>query len=136
MNVFKKKRGEGYVDVCVGVIAFVMLIVIAINIFSFIDLRLKLDRISDELIDTAAFNGCYDDEFQGLVGELRQHYGMRFKVNSEADSYFNAVYRRVQLGHRMTVTVSYDTEIKGLGVFSIPVTVSVTRSGLSQQYWK
>ena len=54
MNVFKKKRGEGYVDVCVGVIAFVMLIVIAINIFSFIDLRLKLDRISDELIDTVA----------------------------------------------------------------------------------
>ena len=26
--------------------------------------------------------------------------------------------------------------VKGLGIFKIPVTVSVTRSGLSERYWK
>ena len=28
------------------------------------------------------------------------------------------------------------TDIRGLGVFKIPVTLTVTRSGLSQRYWK
>ena len=35
-KIMKSKNGEGYVDMCVGVIVFVMILVIAINIFSFI----------------------------------------------------------------------------------------------------
>ena len=36
----------------------------------------------------------------------------------------------------MWVIVSKETYIKGLGVFKIPTTVSVRRSGLSEKYWK
>ena len=53
-----------------------------------------------------------------------------------ADKFFNTAYSRVQLGDRMWVKVSVDTYIKGLGVFKIPVTVSVKKSGLSEKYWK
>lgn len=45
--MFKKlatsKKGEGYIDICVGVIVFVMVLVIAINIFSFVTLRIEMD---------------------------------------------------------------------------------------------
>ncbi|MBQ3184194.1 MAG: DUF4320 family protein, partial [Clostridia bacterium] len=34
------------------------------------------------------------------------------------------------------VTLSYNTYVKGLGVFKIPVTLKATFSGLSQKYWK
>ena len=135
MNRLKNKRGEGYVDVCVGVVVFVMIIVIAINIFSFITLRVELDNICDEILEASTYSGAFGDDSQDAYERMLDEY-YDFDLEIGADEYFNSTYRRVQLGHVMTVTVSVDTYVKGLGVFQIPVTVSVTRSGLSQKYWK
>lgn len=33
------RRGEGYIDVCVGIVALMMVIVVTLNIFSFMLLR-------------------------------------------------------------------------------------------------
>ena len=129
------KRGAGYVDMCVGVVVFVMILVIAINIFSFITLRIEMDRIADELIESATFTGAYGADFDERCNELEDQY-FPFYLNVDADEYFNETYSRVQLGHTMTVTVNVDTDIRGIGLFKIPVTLSVTRSGLSQKYWK
>ena len=134
-NCMKRKKGEGYVDVCVGVIVFVMVIVIAINIFSFITLRIEMDQIADELLDAATYSGCFGADFSDRNDELKDEY-YEYDVVCGADEYFNSTYRRVQLGHTMSVTVSVETTVKGLGVFEIPVTLTVTRSGLSQKYWK
>ena len=131
----KNKRGEGYIDICVGVVVFVMLLVTAINLFSFLTLRVEMDRIADELIETATYTGCFDDEFFDRDEEMSGDY-YNYTLDYGADEYFNAAYKRVQLGHTMWVTVSKETEVQGLGVIRIPVTVSVTRSGLSQKYWK
>ena len=129
------RKGEGYIDICVGVIVFVTIIVITINIFSFITLRVEMDHIADELIDTATYLGCYGSEFTKRNDELQDEY-YRYTVTTDADEYFNSYFRRVQLGHVMKVTVSVNTYIRGLGAFRIPVTLNVTRSGLSQKYWK
>lgn len=134
-KILKNKRGEGYVDMCVGVIVFVMILVIAINIFSFITLRIEMDQIADELLETATYNGCFGSEFWDRDSALLNQY-YYYDIDYGADEYFNSTYHRVQLGHVMSVTVSVDTYVKGLGVFKIPVTLSVTRSGLSQKYWK
>ena len=136
MNKLLRKRGEGYVDVCVGVIVFVMILVIAVNIFSFVSLRIDMDQIADELLETATFTGCFGTEFIDRADELSEQYGLDFVVIPGADEFFNSTFQRVQLGHSMSVTVQVKTAIKGLGAFSIPVTLSVTRSGLSQKYWK
>lgn len=134
-RAIKSKRGDGYVDMCVGVIVFVMILVIAINIFSFITLRIEMDQIADELLEVATYNGCFGDEFWDRDSEMLEQY-YYYDVVCDADEYFNAAYSRVQLGHVMRVTVSVETYVKGLGVFKIPVTLTVTRSGLSQRYWK
>lgn len=134
-KILKNKRGEGYVDMCVGVVVFVMILVIAINIFSFITLRIEMDQIADELLETATYNGCFGDAFWKRDSDLLDQY-YYYDIDYSADEYFNTIYNRVQLGHVMNVTVSVDTYVKGLGVFKIPVTLSVTRSGLSQKYWK
>ena len=34
-RIIQNKKAEGYIDVCVGVVVFAMVLVIAINIFSF-----------------------------------------------------------------------------------------------------
>ena len=62
-KILHSKKGEGYVDMCVGVVVFVMILVIAINIFSFITLRIEMDQIADELIEAATYAGCFDDDF-------------------------------------------------------------------------
>ena len=125
--MFKKllssRKGEGYIDMCVGVVVFVMVLVIAINIFSFITLKVEMDQIAEDLIEAATY-----------AGEFEEYY--YYDMDWGADEYFNSGYQRVQLGTRMWVTISKTTYIKGLGVFKIPVTVSVTRSGLSERYWK
>lgn len=134
-KLLKSRRGEGYVDMCVGVVVFVMILVIAINIFSFITLRIEMDQIADELIEAATYSGCFSDEFWDRDGDMLDDY-YYYDIDCGADSYFNTAYRRVQLGKPMWVKISVDTYIKGLGVFKIPVTLEVKRSGLSQKYWK
>ena len=134
-GLIKSRRGEGYIDICVGVVVFVMILVIAINIFSFITLRIEMDRIADELLESATFSGCFGTDFFNRDSELVEQY-YYYDLDYDADEYFNSAYSRVQLGHVMRVTVSVSTNIKGLGAFNIPVRLSVTRSGLSQKYWK
>ena len=134
-KILHSKKGEGYVDMCVGVVVFVMILVIAINIFSFITLRIEMDQIADELIEAATYTGCFDDDFWHADSDMLHQY-YYYDIDYGADRYFNSTFRRVQLGERMWVEISKHTYIKGLGVFKIPVTVTVRKSGLSERYWK
>ena len=134
-KVLSSRKGEGYIDMCVGVVVFVMILVIAINIFSFITLKVEMDQIAEDLIESATYSGEFDTDFWNAdMYNLDEYY--YYDIDYGADQYFNEAYRRVQLGTRMWVTISKDTYVKGLGIFKIPVTVSVTRSGLSERYWK
>ena len=134
-KILSSRKGEGYIDMCVGVVVFVMILVIAINIFSFITLKVEMDQIAEDLIEAATYSGEFENDFWNAdMYNLDEYY--YYDIDYGADEYFNEAYRRVQLGTRMWVTISKDTYIKGLGIFKIPVTVSVTRSGLSERYWK
>lgn len=134
-KILHSKKGEGYVDMCVGVVVFVMILVIAINIFSFITLRVEMDQIADELIEAATYSGCFDDDFWRADSDMLDQYHY-YDIDYGADRYFNSTFRRVQLGERMWVEISKHTYIKGLGAFRIPVTVKVKKSRLSEKYWK
>ena len=134
-KVLSSRKGEGYIDMCVGVVVFVMILVIAINIFSFITLKVEMDQIAEDLIESATYSGEFDTDFWNAdMYNLDESY--YYDIDYGADEYFNEAYRRVQLGTRMWVTISKETHVKGLGIFKIPITVSVTRSGLSERYWK
>ena len=134
-KIIKSKKGEGYIDVVIGIFAMMMVLVVVLNIFQFMTLKQDLDEISGQLIETATFNGCFDSEFDERCSSLEEQF-FDFDVTTSAEEYFNATYERVQLGDVMEVTVSYQTYVKGLGVFRIPVTVSSHRSGISERYWK
>lgn len=131
----KSKKGEGYIDVVVGIFAMMMVLVVVLNIFQFLTLKQDLDEISGQLIETATFNGCFGGEFDERVENLQNQF-FDFEVDTDAESYFNATYERVQLGDRMDVYVSVQTYVQGLGVFRIPLTVTSHRSGISEKYWK
>ncbi len=131
----RSKRGEGYIDICVGIVVLLSVLVLTLNLYSFLTLKQDLDEISEQLIKTATSSGCFGDEFNERSEALQSQF-FDFDVSVSADSYYNAAYKRVQLGKTMRVTVSVRTKIIGVGVVNIPVTASSTRSGISEKYWK
>lgn len=134
-KLLHSRRGEGYIDTCIGVIVFVMILVVIINVFIFITLKTEMDEICDELIETATFTGEFGSDFWDRDGELLDKYYW-YGIDTDAERYYNTTYQRVQLGDTMTVTINVTTYLKGFGIVKIPVNVSVTKSGISEKYWK
>ena len=134
-SFFRSQKGEGYIDVVIGILALMAVLVVTLNIFEFMTLKEDLDEISGQLIETATFNGCFDAAFDERAEDL-QNRSFQFDVETDAQEYFNTSYKRVQLGDKMEVTVSVETYVRGLGVFKIPITVTSHRSGISEKYWK
>jgi hypothetical protein len=134
-KLMRSKRGEGYIDTAISVVVFVMILVVAINIFSFIALKQEMDQIAEELIEAATYAGSFEGDFWSRDSELLDQY-YYYGISTSAEKYFNSGYGRVQLGDTMSVSIYVTTHLKGLGIFKIPITVSVTRSGISEKYWK
>lgn len=132
----KNKRGDGYIDVVVAVLVSMMLIVLSLNVFSFFTLHQDLDYFAKEMVEAACADGQTGSEAVRRAEELSEELGI-------SPSYFwNAEYmtptsaRRVQLGDSMSIQVQYTSYVQGLGIVRIPVTMTVTHSGLSERYWK
>lgn len=135
MKKILSKKGEGYIDVVVGILVLMMVLVVSLNIFEFMVIKQDLDEISGQLIETATFNGSFSDEFNDRAEALKEQF-FQFTVTTNADEYYNYPFKRVQLGDMMEVTVSMDTHVQGFGLVKIPITVSSHRSGISEKYWK
>lgn len=133
--MMKNKRAEGYIDICIGIIALLSVLVLTLNVYSFLTLKQDLDEISEQLIEVATYNGCFGDEFNQRANSLRDQL-FDFDVETSAGSYYNAAYKKVQLGNTMKVTVKVHTKVVGIGIVNIPITCTSTRSGISEHYWK
>lgn len=135
INTLKNKRGEGYIDVVVTVLIFMMLLVLALNLFSFLSVKQDMDYYAKEMIYCATANGRTIGEVNTRKAELTAETGLNPSVTWQA-TYFNTGAAQVQYGDTITVTLTYNTYFKGFGVFRIPITLKAKYSGLSMKYWK
>lgn len=135
-KLLRNKRGENYIDTVVGVVAAMMVIVVALNIFSFLMLKQDLDYYAKEMVEVCCSYGKTCDEVQDRDEELAAELGFTPGLSFNGTEYFNASKRTVQYGEVIVVEVSYQTYVRGLGVFKIPVTLTAKHSGLSRKYWK
>ena len=136
IKILKSKRGENYIDTVVGVIAAMMVIVVALNIFSFLTLKQDLDYYAKEMVEVCCSYGKTCDEVQDRDEELTRELGFNPDLSFSGTEYFNVTKRTIQYGEVIVVTVTYQTYVRGLGVFKIPVTLTAVHSGLSRKYWK
>ena len=135
-KLLSNKRGENYIDTVVGVVAAMMVIVVALNIFSFLTLKQDLDYYAKEMVEVCCSYGKTCDEVQDRDEELSAELGLDPDLSFNGTEYFNVTKRTVQYGEVIVVTVTYQTYVRGLGVFRIPVTLTAKHSGLSRRYWK
>jgi hypothetical protein len=132
----KTTKAEGYIDTVVCVIAAMMVIVLALNVFSFLTFKQDMDHFAKELIDTATTYGRTNEQVTDRYKELCAELGISPTVSFSGTTYYNATAKKVQLGETIRVTLTYKTYVRGLGVLKIPVTLRASFSGLSQKYWK
>jgi len=88
-KLMRSKRGEGYIDTAISVVVFVMILVVAINIFSFIALKQEMDQIAEELIEAATYAGSFEGEFWNRDSELLNQY-YYYGISTSAEKYFNS----------------------------------------------
>ena len=136
MKILKNNRAEGYIDSVVCVIAAMMVIVLALNAFSFLTLKQNMDYFAKEMIETATMYGRTAPEAISRYNELANELGFRPSITFAESEFYNSATGTVQLGDTMKLTLTYTTYVKGFGVFKIPVTLKSIHSGLSQKYWK
>ena len=129
-------RAEGSIDTVVCVMAAMMVIVLALNVFSFLTMKQDMEYFAIEIIDTATIYGRTSTEVTARYNELCTELGFRPTMNFSGTQYYNSSLRTVQLGDTIMISIRMQTYVKGLGVFQIPVTLYATHSGLSQKYWK
>jgi hypothetical protein len=134
-RIFKSDRGEGYIDVVVGVLVSMMLIVLSLNVFSFLTVKQDMDYFAKEMIFSATTYGKTTNEVSTRYNELVSETGLAPTVTWQT-TYFNASDKTVQYGNTIIVTLTFSSYLKGFGVFKLPITLTAKYSGLSQKYWK
>ncbi len=131
--LLKNKRAEGYIDVCVTVVVFVMLILSIIHVSGLFILHQQVDVVCDNILEAATASGRFDTEVHSMAAAMKAQY-FDFDYQTQAAHYHSG--KCVQLGEPMTVTVKLHTYFQLFGDIQVPMTITVTKSGLSERYWK
>jgi len=133
-KILLNRKGEGYIDVVIMVLCSMMVIVLALNVFSFLTLKQDLDYYAKEMVTVAAVNGTMNGtEISNRITELTEETGLNPTITYEGEGYNDP--DRVQLGKTIFVTLTINTSFKGFGVFNFPLTLKAKCSGLSQVHW-
>ena len=123
--LLKDKRGEGFVDVCVLVLAIAMVLALVVFVA-----KQNLDVFADELVRTAEINGQVGSATNAKAADLREQTGLDPNI-SWSDT------GKIQLGNEVEVTLTTTVNIGLFGEFaSFPVTLTAKASGTSDVYLK
>ncbi len=129
-KLIRNKRGEGFVDVCVLVLAIVMVLALFVKVMPVFIAKQNLDTYAAELVRTAEVAGCVGSATTAKNNSLRNETGLTPSVSWSR-------YGNIQLGQEVTVTLTYRMNIGLFGGFaSFPVTLTEKATGTSEVYHK
>ena len=72
-NVLREKRGEGYIDIAVGVLCLMLVIALAVSLFPVFMAKQQLDRFADEIVRQTEIVGS--TSVNRRIEELREETG-------------------------------------------------------------
>lgn len=123
-------RGEGYIDVAVGIIIVMILLVAIIRIAPVFLTKMTLNSYANELCREAEIAGRIGSETTARLQRLNEsHPDLDPTVTWSTNG-------RVQIGDKFSVTVSTQYDFSFFVFKSTPVTISATAEGTSEVFWK
>lgn len=134
-KILLSRKGEMYIDSIITVIIIISLLLFSLSTLRIVSVKNTADSIADQLLETAAFYGCFGTEFDSHVADLQAKYSnLSFTVTYDGD-WYNEEYERVQLGDSMSLTLHYEVTLGGFGSF-ITIPLTSVRSAASENFWK
>lgn len=122
-RLLKDKRGEGFVDVCVLVLAIAMVLALVVRIAPVFVAKQNLDVFADELVRTAEINGQVGSATNAKAADLREQTGLDPNISWSETG-------KIQLGNEVEVTLTTTVNIGLFGEFaSFPVTLTAKATG-------
>ena len=133
-KILKCKRGEGYIDTVVIIIAAMLVISFSVKVFPVFIAKNQLNNYANEIIRTAEISGRVGAEVNGNEDKLKEQTGIN-PVISWNGSYISGT-DKVQLNDEITVTVSSTVDIGFFSFGSFPIELKAKATGRSEVYWK
>lgn len=129
-KIFKSKRGEGYIDVCVLVLCSMLVIALAVQVLPVFIAKNQLDTYATELCREAEISGRVGSETNRRAAVLTEQTGLSPRISWSKTG-------NIQLNQEITVTLTLDRNIGLFGGFgSFPITLRSEASGKSEVYHK
>ena len=98
-KVIQNRRGEGFVDVCILVLAIVMVLALFVKVMPVFIAKQNLDTYASELVRTAEVAGCVGNATTAKNNSLRKETGLTPSVSWSR-------YGNIQIGQEVTVTLT------------------------------
>ena len=130
-NVLREKRGEGYIDIAVGILCLMLVIALAVSLFPVFMVKQQLNRFADEIVRQADIVGS--TSVNRRIEELREETGLDPEISWDCD-YFEG--SKVQLNGDIAVTLTCRINLGFFQFGSFPVEIRARASGKSEVYYK
>ena len=130
-NVLREKRGEGYIDIAVGILCLMLVIALAVSLFPVFMVKQQLNRFADEIVRQAEIVGS--TRVNRRIEELREETGLDPEISWDCD-YFEG--SKVQLNGDIAVTLTCRINLGFFQFGSFPVEIRARASGKSEVYYK
>ena len=130
-DVCRNRRGEGYIDVAIGVLCLMLVVALAMTLFPVFMKKQQLDSFAERIVRQAEIVGSTD--VPGRSAQLKHETGLDPQIEWNCDSYSG---NKVQLNVDIQVTLTQRVDI-GFFVFgSFPIELKARASGKSEVYYK
>ncbi|SES65312.1 DUF4320 family protein [[Clostridium] polysaccharolyticum] len=132
----KEKDGSAFIEICIGVLVFAMILTIILQTISVLVYKYRLGTVADKISEVVAAEGAYDSTVQSVIGKYMEANNVKDASVSLAGTEFMPGKNRIQLNDKIVVTVTTKYSIGFSANVKVTINlknVSQTRSGV---YWK
>lgn len=130
-KILKSKRGEGYIDVALGVFILMLVIAFAVSFLPVFTAKQQLDIFATEIVRQAEIVG--GTNVPDRISDMKAQTGRNPHIRWDCDYYSGS---KVQLNGDIEVTLT-DTVDIGFFIFgSWPIEIRAKATGKSEVYYK
>ena len=130
-KLIRTTRGQGYVDIVVGVFSLMLVVALAVSFLPVFTAKQQLDLFAAEIVRQAEITG--GTEVSGRIATMREQTGLDPEIVWECD-YFRG--NKVQLDGDISVTLKTTVDVSFFFFGPFQVGITAKASGKSAVYYK